>query len=93
MASTPVTNTGGSGWRLSSTELWIIAGGAAVALVAVLLAGFGGVPQAQPVAGAVVILGIAYTLSTNRRAIDLKTVVWGLSLQIVFALVVLKNEW
>ena len=64
-----------------------------MALAAVLLASFGGVPKAQPVAGAVVILGIAYALSTNRRAIDLKTVLWGLGLQIVFALFVLKNEW
>jgi CNT family concentrative nucleoside transporter len=73
--------------------LTIIAAGAAVALAAVLLAGFGGVPKAQPVAGAVLILGIAYVLSTDRGAIDRKTVVWGLGLQIVFALLVLKNEW
>ena len=92
MTTTAGTNTNG-GWGLSSTERWIIAGGVAVALAAVLLAGVGGVPQAQPVAGAVVILGIAYALSSHRRAIDLKTVVWGLGLQIVFALFVLKNEW
>jgi CNT family concentrative nucleoside transporter len=91
MTTTSGTDTNG-GWRLSSTELWIIAGGVAVALAAVLLAGVGGVPQAQPVAGAVVILGIAYALSSHRRAIDLKTVVWGLGLQIVFALIVLKTE-
>ena len=64
-----------------------------MALAAVLLASYGGVPKAQPLAGAIVILGIAYALSTNRRAIDLKTVLWGLGLQIVFALFVLKNEW
>ena len=51
-----------------------MAAGAAVALAAILLAGFGGVPKAQPVAGAVLILGIAYLLSTNRSAIDRKTV-------------------
>ena len=93
MATRPVAKPGRQRWRLSSTELWIFAGGFAVALVAVLLAGVGGVPKAQPFAGAVVILGIAYALSNNRRAIDLKTVCWGLSLQIVFALFVLKNEW
>jgi CNT family concentrative nucleoside transporter len=93
MTQTPKTKSGGSAWRLSSTELMIIGGGAVVALAAVLLASIGGVPKAQPFAGAVVILGIAYLLSTNRRAIDLKTVVWGLSLQILFALVVLKTPW
>jgi CNT family concentrative nucleoside transporter len=80
-------------WRFSSRELAVVAAGAAVALVAVLLASFGGVPKAQPVAGAVLIMGIAYVLSTNRSAIDRKTVIWGLSLQVVFALLVLKNEW
>ena len=34
---------------------------------------------------------IAYALSTNRRAIDRRTVAWGLSLQILFALLVLKT--
>jgi concentrative nucleoside transporter, CNT family len=80
-------------WRFSSRELAVVAAGAAVALVAVLLASVGGVPKAQPVAGAVLILGIAYVLSTNRSAIDRKTVIWGLSLQVAFALLVLKNEW
>jgi concentrative nucleoside transporter, CNT family len=80
-------------WRFSPRELAVVAAGAAVALVAVVLASFGGVPKAQPVAGAVLILGIAYVLSTNRSAIDRKTVMWGLSLQVAFALLVLKNEW
>lgn len=35
-------------------------------------------------------LGLAYLFSTNRRAIRLKTVAWGLGLQIVFAIFVLK---
>ena len=34
---------------------------------------------------------IAYALSTNRRAIDRRTVAWGLSLQVLFALIVLKT--
>ena len=93
MEMKPDSAAGGSRWALSPTELWIIAGGVALALAAVLLAAFGGLPQAQPLAGAIVILGIAYALSTNRRAIDLRTVVWGLGLQIVFALFVLKSEW
>jgi CNT family concentrative nucleoside transporter len=45
----------------------------------------------QPVFGAVVILSIAVACSTNRRAINWTTVAWGLGLQIVFALIVLKT--
>jgi concentrative nucleoside transporter, CNT family len=46
----------------------------------------------QPVLGAVVILTIAYAFSTNRAAIRWATVAWGLGLQIVFALIVLKTS-
>ena len=46
----------------------------------------------QPVFGAFVILGIAYLFSTNRRAINWKTVAWGVSLQVVFAIIVLKTS-
>src|SRR5205809_5850846 len=45
----------------------------------------------QPLFGALVILAIAVAFSTNRRAINWTTVAWGLSLQIVFALIVLKT--
>ena len=45
----------------------------------------------QPVFGAIVILAIAVAFSTNRRAINWTTVAWGLSLQVVFALIVLKT--
>src|SRR6202163_467843 len=45
-----------------------------------------------PPCGAVVILGLAYACSTNRPAINWTTVAWGLSLQIVFALIVLKTS-
>jgi CNT family concentrative nucleoside transporter len=67
--------------------------GAAIALVAVVaaLAAFGGLPRLQPLAGLLLILAIAYACSTNRRAIDGRTVAWGLTLQIVFALLVLKT--
>jgi concentrative nucleoside transporter, CNT family len=41
--------------------------------------------------GFVLILGIAYLLSTNRRAIRWKTVFWGLVLQIATAICVLKG--
>ncbi len=40
--------------------------------------------------GLLVLLGVAYALSSNRRAIRWRTVVWGLSLQILFAFLVLK---
>lgn len=42
--------------------------------------------------GIVVMLGVAYTFSTNRRAINVKTVVVGLSLQFLFALFVLRTQ-
>ena len=45
----------------------------------------------QPVFGALVILGIAVACSTNRRAINWTTVAWGLGLQVLFALIVLKT--
>ena len=41
--------------------------------------------------GLVVILAIAYLISTDRKAIRGKTVAWGLALQLVFALFVLKT--
>ena len=43
--------------------------------------------------GFVVILGIAFLLSNNKRAIRWRTVGWGLSLQIVIAIAVLKGAW
>src|ERR1700751_4253987 len=43
--------------------------------------------------GLLTILGLAYTFSTNRKAISAKTVAWGLGLQIVFAIFVLKVEF
>ena len=45
----------------------------------------------QPLVGLVLILGTAYALSTNRKAIKLKTIAWGLGLQFFFALIVLKT--
>jgi CNT family concentrative nucleoside transporter len=43
--------------------------------------------------GLLTMLGLAYAFSTNRRAIRYKTVAWGLSLQIVFAIFVLRIEF
>jgi CNT family concentrative nucleoside transporter len=41
--------------------------------------------------GIVAILGIAYTFSTNRKAIRPKTIAWGLGLQFAVAVVVLRT--
>jgi concentrative nucleoside transporter, CNT family len=46
----------------------------------------------QPLFGAAVILLIAVVCSKNRRAINWGTVAWGLSLQVVFAVLVLKTS-
>ncbi len=43
--------------------------------------------------GIIVFLSIAYLFSTNRRAIRLKTVLWGLSLQFMFAWIVVRYTW
>ena len=42
--------------------------------------------------GLLTMLTLAYAFSTNRRAIRLKTVAWGLGLQLAFAVVVLRVE-
>ena len=41
--------------------------------------------------GLVILLGIAYAFSTDRKAIKPKTIGWGLLLQLVFALIVMKT--
>jgi CNT family concentrative nucleoside transporter len=43
-------------------------------------------------AGLLVFMGIAWALSTNRRAIRLRTILWGLGLQFTLALFVLKTS-
>src|SRR3974390_1281782 len=42
--------------------------------------------------GLLTMLSLAFVFSTNRRAIRLKTVLWGLGLQIAFAFCVLKVD-
>ncbi|MBZ5705250.1 MAG: NupC/NupG family nucleoside CNT transporter [Acidobacteriia bacterium] len=42
--------------------------------------------------GLLAMLGLAYAFSTNRRAIRIKTVAWGLGLQFVFAVFVLRSD-
>src|SRR4051812_3619174 len=77
--------------RSQRTDTAIIAAAVALAAAAAFVSAVG-VPRAQPLVGAVLILGIAYAFSTDRHAIDLRTVAWGLSLQVVFALIVLKTR-
>ncbi len=48
-------------------------------------------PKAQSVVGLFVILTIAFCASADRQAIDRRTVAWGLILQLLFALLVLKT--
>ena len=72
-------------------DLMTLAAAAAFAALCAAIAHFAGMPKLQPLVGVTVILSIAYALSTNRRAIDRRTVAWGLSLQLLFALVVLKT--
>jgi concentrative nucleoside transporter, CNT family len=43
--------------------------------------------------GLLTMLGLAYVFSTNRKTIRAKTVAWGLGLQIVFAIFVLKIDF
>jgi CNT family concentrative nucleoside transporter len=73
------------------TEFLIVGTAVLIAVLAAVVAKFGGVPRAQSIVGLVVILGIAYALSTNRRAIDVRTVAWGLGLQFAIAWFVLKR--
>src|SRR5512138_1084916 len=46
--------------------------------------------------GILVMLGAAFLLSTNRKAIKPRIIFWGLGLQFIFALIILKTapgEW
>src|SRR3954452_614994 len=74
-----------------SRDLAVAGSAVAAAAVCALAANFLHLPRLQPLTGLIVIMTIAYCFSTNRRAIDGRTVAWGLSLQIVFALIVLKT--
>ena len=72
-------------------DLMVLGAAAGIATVIALAAQFAGVPRLQPLVGLIVILSVAYAFSSNRRAIDRRTVAWGLVLQVVFALLVLKT--
>jgi concentrative nucleoside transporter, CNT family len=75
----------------TSRDLMVLGGLLAVALVAIGI-GFAGATRIQPVAGLALILAMAYCFSSARRAIDYRTVGWGLGLQFLFAVLVLKTS-
>ena len=45
----------------------------------------------QGILGILTLLAIAYAMSNNRNKINFRTVYWGLSLQVVFAIFILKT--
>jgi CNT family concentrative nucleoside transporter len=72
-------------------DLVVVGAALAAAAVAALIAYAGQLPKVQSLVGLLVILTIAYCASSARHAIDRRTVAWGLGLQILFALLVLKT--
>lgn len=62
-----------------------------VGAVAAAIAWAADAPKVQSLTGLCVLLAIAFAWSSDRSAIDRKTVAWGLGLQIVIALVVLRT--
>jgi CNT family concentrative nucleoside transporter len=69
----------------------VVVGGLAAAAAASIVVGWAGAPRLQALAGLALLLALAYCLSSARRAVDYRTVAWGLTLQFVFALIVLKT--
>ncbi|HUK11878.1 MAG TPA: NupC/NupG family nucleoside CNT transporter [Thermoanaerobaculaceae bacterium] len=43
--------------------------------------------------GLVVFIGLAYLFSVNRRAVRWRTVAWGLGLQVLLAVIVIRTAW
>ena len=72
-------------------DLTLVGGALAVAAGAAAIAYAAQAPKVQSLVGLLVILTLAYCASTARHAIDRRTVAWGLGLQVLFALIVLKT--
>ena len=89
VTGTDTSRLGRQPW--TSGDLAVL-GGLAVAAAAAVGLGAAGMTRLQPVAGLAVILALAYCFSSARRSIDYRTVGWGLALQFVFALIVLKTN-
>ncbi len=77
---TPVT------WRLG-----ILAGIFAVAVLAYLLRGAIGL-HGQSIAGIIFFFGIVAAFSANLRAVNWRTIGWGIALQVLLALLVLRGR-
>ena len=43
------------------------------------------------VVGLLTILGVSYALSNNRKAVNKRTILWGIALQLILALMILKD--
>jgi CNT family concentrative nucleoside transporter len=69
----------------------VVLGGLALLAAAAIAIGAAGAARVQPVAGLALMLALAYCLSSARGAIDYRTVAWGLTLQFLFAVIVLKT--
>ena len=69
----------------------IVLGGLALVAAAAIGVGTAGAARVQPVAGLALVLALAYCLSSARSAIDYQTIAWGLTLQFLFAVIVLKT--
>ena len=72
-------------------DVVVVAGAFGIAAVLAAAAATLNAPKIQSLVGLLVILALAYSASTNKRSIDRRTVAWGLGLQILFALLVLKT--
>jgi CNT family concentrative nucleoside transporter len=76
-------------WRRA--DLLVLAALLGIGAVAAAIAWAANAPKVQSLTGLCVLLAIAFAWSSDRSAIDRKTVAWGLGLQIVIALVVLRT--
>jgi concentrative nucleoside transporter, CNT family len=81
LASTPLL------WRLGIVAAVLAIGGAAFALRELI-----GV-RGQAVAGVFCFFGVVAACSSNLRAVNWRTIGWGVLLQIILALLVLKVPW
>ena len=91
LATSESTDTEAPPPRWNRTDSLLVGSALAVAAIAAVTAHVTQTPKIQSLVGLFVILSIAYVASANRRAIDRRTVAWGLGLQMLFALLVLKT--
>ncbi|MGV3515686.1 NupC/NupG family nucleoside CNT transporter [Luteitalea sp.] len=89
MTHPPVPTPARAPWRRE--DVVILGSMLAAAAVAASIAYVASAPKVQSLVGLLVLLAIAFAWSSDRKAIDRKTVAWGLGLQIVIALIVLRT--